>query len=84
MENLPISVLSQDCSIIAVSVRMDFSKKSIKKIESIIPSGISNSYTILRKTLGIIMVNNENASLKEHPNTFLIYPNREDIDFYDF
>ena len=84
MENLPISLLSDKYPIVAVSVRMDFSKKSIKKIERIIPSGISNSYTILRKTLGIIMVNNENVSLKEHPNTFLICPNREDIDFYDF
>lgn len=87
MENLPVSVLDPKLPVIAVSVQMDIVKRTRKKKRSFIfPDGnvIGNSYAILRKMVGIMMLGNEANSLQSRNDVHLIRPMREDIDFYDF
>lgn len=85
-ENLPIEVLPKEIDVIAVSVQMPLRKKTIKKSTFFFPNGtvFSNSYQILRKTIGIMIAQNEIRSLASRENIILIQPKREDIDFYDF
>lgn len=85
-ENLPIEVLPKEIDVIAVSVLMSVRKKITKKSILLFPNGIVfiNAYQILRKTIGIVIAQNEIRSLESRENIILIRPEREDIDYYDF
>ena len=86
MENLPITVLSENLTIIAVSVQMAINKRVRTKKSLFFPSGtmFSNSYGILRKMVGIMMYQNEMNSIQSRIDTIVIRPEREDIDYYNF
>lgn len=86
VENLPISSLSHDFPVIAISVQLDVTNRIRKKKSLLFPNGtmFGNSYLILRKMVSIMMFQNELRSLELYSWTHLIRPMREDIDFYDF
>lgn len=86
IENLPISILSKEYPVIAVSVQLGTKKKIREKTSFFFPDGtmLSNSYNILRKTIGIMMFQNELKSLQSRDNITLIQIERNDIDYYNF
>lgn len=86
MENLPIGVLLTDHPVIAVSVQIDIKKRVRVKKSFLFPNGtmLSNSYGVIRKMVGIMMVQNEIRSIEARWSVVLIRPERDDIDYYDF
>ena len=86
MENLPIKVLNSKYPVIAVSVQMSISKKIRNKKSFLFPNGtiLSNSYSLIRKMVGIMMYQNELASLETRSDILIIRAEREDIDYYEF
>lgn len=84
--NLPIEEAHEQNEIIAVSVQMDI--REVKRLPKklIFPWGtpVSHAYGTIRKTLAIMMAQNEKASLTSRPDTLLIRPGREDIEYYEF
>jgi NTE family protein len=85
-ENLPISICPKDHWVIAVSVQMDPKKYTKKSRKYFFSKGtiISNTYSILRKTINIMMTQNEKNSLNSHADVVIISPERYDIDYYNF
>jgi NTE family protein len=86
VENLPIQVIQNNHPIIAVSVQIDISKRVKVKKSFLFPNGtmLSNSYGIIRKMIGIMMIQNELRSIQSREDILLIKPGRDDIDYYDF
>jgi NTE family protein len=87
IENLPIGTLLTDHPVIAVSVQIDIQKRVRIKKSFFFPNGtmLSNSYGIIRKMVGIMMVQNELRSIQSRESSILlIQPGRDDIDYYDF
>ncbi len=86
IENLPISILSKEYPIIAVSVQLQMKKNIREKKSFFFPNGtiLSNSYNILRKTIQIMMFQNELKSIQSRNNVTIIRLEREDIDYYNF
>lgn len=86
MENLPIQAIQDTEKIIAISVQMNIAKKITKKKSLLFPNGtmFTNSYNILRKTIGIMMYQNELQSIRTSRDVILIRIGREDIDYYQF
>ncbi len=86
MENLPVQAIQGNEPILAISVQMTISKKINKKKSLLFPNGtmFENSYNILRKTIWIMMYQNEIQSINSKKNIYLIRIWREDIDYYEF
>ncbi len=85
-ENLPIEVLSKEIDVIAISVQLPIQNNRKRWSNFFFPNGtvLTNSFQILRKTIGIMITQNELRSLASRENIILIRPEREDIDYYDF
>lgn len=85
-ENLPVSLFSENLPVVAVSVQMDVRKKIKKKKTFLFPNGtiFGNSYEVLRRSINIMITQNERRSIESIQNVHLIRVGREDIDFYDF
>lgn len=84
--NLPIEEAREKNEIIAVSVQMDVTKVKRLSKRLIFPGGtpVSHAYGMIRKTLAIMMAQNEKSSLATRSDALLIRPEREDIEYYDF
>ncbi len=84
--NLPIEDLPPG-NVIAVTVQIPMSeKKKRQKKFTLFPDGtlFSNSYLILRKTIGIMIAQNEARSMQSREKLLVIQPWRHELDYYDF
>lgn len=86
VENLPIGLLPREIDTIAVSVQIPIEKRKKREKNFLFPQWtlIGNSYTILRRTMSIMMTQNEIHSLASKPNIILLKPEKSEIDYYDF
>jgi predicted acylesterase/phospholipase RssA len=77
-ENLPVEILP-------VQIPMNEKKKRQKKF-TLFPEWtlFSNSYYILRKTIGIMIAQNEIRSRASRKDIIIIQPWHHEIDYYDF
>jgi predicted acylesterase/phospholipase RssA len=86
-ENLPITVLPP-WPVIAVSVQIDIREKWLKKTEWLFKFWnewlLTNGYLTIRKMIGIMMQNNEQASRISRENITNLQIWRSDIDYHDF
>lgn len=85
-ENLPTSVLPKG-KILAISVQIPIKfmkKKAPWKLDFWTNGIIANSFSLIRRTIGIMMLENEKRSKMIHE--YIISPKIEayDIDYYDF
>lgn len=85
--NLPIEVLP-DGRVIAVSAMRDITKKISYKRRLFSldwqKTVFSNGYTILRKTIDIVIIQNEKRSIMSRPDIIYIRPDFADMDYYEF
>ncbi len=85
-ENLPVEILPE-WNVIAVTVQIPMNeKKKRQKRFTLFPEWtlFSNSYYILRKTIGIMIAQNEIRSRASRKDIIVIQPWRHEIDYYDF
>ena len=85
--NLPIEVLPEG-RVIAVSAMRDITKKISYKRRLFSldwqKTIFSNGYTILRKTIDIVIIQNEKRSIMSRPDILYIRPDFADMDYYEF
>ena len=86
IENLPVQSLQHPHAVIAVSVLMDARKHVKVKKSFFFPNGhiLSNGYGMIRKTINIMMAQNELGSIRSRESILVISPERDDIDYYNF
>ncbi len=86
-ENLPISVLSRDQRVVAVTVQIDIANKKKPKqnfFSKLWKNSIwKNGYNILRNTIAIMIAQNERRSIESRSDLLLIRPQAYEIDYYD-
>lgn len=87
VNNLPVEVLPVG-PVIAVSALRDISRKIeyTKNLLSFeIPVGLfGNSYSILQKTIDIMLSQNEERSLVSRSDILYIHPAYTNLDYYEF
>lgn len=84
--NLPIEFAPKDKKAIAVSVQMSLTKSSKKESKSLFgdKTPFFHTYILLRKAVGIIIAQNELASIASRKDVLVLKPGRDDIEYYDF
>jgi len=74
--------------VIAVSALRDISRKieyTRNLLSFEIPLGlVGNSYSILQKTIDIMLSQNEERSRNSRPDIFYIHPKYTNLDYYEF
>ena len=87
VNNLPIEMLPNS-RVIAVSALRDISRKieyTRNLLSFEIPLGlVGNSYSILQKTIDIMLSQNEERSRNSRPDIFYIHPKYTNLDYYEF
>ena len=87
MNNLPVEILP-DGRVIAVSALRDITRQiqySRNLLSFEIPVGlVGNSYSILQKTIDIMLSQNEERSLVSRPDIFYVHPKYTNLDYYEF
>ncbi len=89
--NLAVEEANKEDKILAISVqiplqeRYEERKKREKKKKLIsFENPIRNSYRVMQKTLGIMIITNEKISLKKRPDTYFLRLERPELDYIDF
>lgn len=83
VENLPIEVLPEG-PVLAVSVQIDLDREGRKRRIPLVLPLFSNSYAILRKTIAIMIAQNENRSVASRPNVLCLRIGKNEIGYYAF
>lgn len=84
--NLPIEFAPKDEKIIAVSVQMSVKKSGEKESKwlSLDKTPFVRTYIVLRKAVGIMITQNELASIASRKDVLVLKPGRDDVEYYDF
>lgn len=85
--NLAVEEAPADSKILAISVQIPIGEKVKKKRKKSFfnfENPFLKSYLVLRKSVGIMIIANETASLRIRPDTFLLRLANPEIDYYDF
>lgn len=85
--NLAVEEAPKNYKILAISVQIPIGEKIKKQRKKSIfnfQNPFLKGYLVLRKSVGIMIIANETASLKERPDTYLLRLPNPEIDYYDF
>lgn len=83
--NLAIEEALVDIPVIAVSVQIHEFHSASEGISPLFSDGFfSTTYQVLRKTIQLMMLKNEQSSEKQRPDAHILHLGRDDIEYYNF